>query len=220
VLGFRHIMPSVFSLEEGWVNDLASELHPAERALVVTAVASRRREFAAGRTCARRALHPFGMSDWPVLVGRAGSPIWPRGIVGSISHTSHYCGAVAAYASQIAAVGIDVEVAVPFDNELLQMVCTRDEILWCERHENVCHSLLFSAKESALKAFFALLGSAPALREMNLTLDLTTGRFSGSSACRRDSALEQLFTNAEGRFYKAGGYVFTAMWITSDHRPT
>jgi 4'-phosphopantetheinyl transferase EntD len=60
---------SVVAKPEMW----AEELHPNEAALISGAVAKRRREFAAGRSCARKALRILGFEGNAVLVGRIGS---------------------------------------------------------------------------------------------------------------------------------------------------
>jgi 4'-phosphopantetheinyl transferase EntD len=62
-----------------------SPLYPEEAVHVERAVEKRRRDFALGRACARRALAV--LDDRPptaILVGEERAPVWPEGIVGSI----------------------------------------------------------------------------------------------------------------------------------------
>ena len=55
-------------------------------------VDKRKREFAAGRLCARRLLAEFGITDFPVRVADDRQPLWPESLVGSITHTTGIAG--------------------------------------------------------------------------------------------------------------------------------
>ncbi|MGW4745369.1 hypothetical protein ACWEPR_11305, partial [Streptomyces sp. NPDC004290] len=59
--------------------------YPEEEALMARAVPGRRREFAAARVCAHRALAALGAAPGPLLRGRRGAPAWPARTVGSIT---------------------------------------------------------------------------------------------------------------------------------------
>ena len=74
-------------------------LEAPERAAVAGAVASRQREFAGGRTCARRALLRLGHAAQPIPVGACRAPVWPHGVVGSITHCSSFAAAAVARAA-------------------------------------------------------------------------------------------------------------------------
>ncbi len=67
---------------------------------------NRRAEFATARACARAALADLGV-DAAVPKRDGGSPAWPTGMAGSISHTRGYCVAVASGARHL--IGVDVE---------------------------------------------------------------------------------------------------------------
>src|SRR5438876_615194 len=73
-----------------------SWLFGEERALVAGASPVRRREFTAGRVCARDALQQLGGPRCAILRDPSRAPIWPEGFVGSISHAAGYCVAAAA----------------------------------------------------------------------------------------------------------------------------
>lgn len=68
-------------------------------------------EFSAGRDCARHALRALGCGDVAIPRRTDRRPEWPIGFVGSITHTIGFCGAVAASAASIAALGIDAELS-------------------------------------------------------------------------------------------------------------
>ncbi|MGW2711205.1 4'-phosphopantetheinyl transferase family protein [Streptomyces sp. NPDC001356] len=138
-----------------------SPLHPAEEALVVRAVAKRRREFAAVRGCARRAMEKLGVPPQPVLTGERGAPSWPDGLLGSMTHCDGYCAAALVRATDLASLGIDAEphgplpegvgpsVFLPAETERLDRLAARWPAVHWDR-------LLFSAKESVYKAWFPL----------------------------------------------------------------
>src|SRR6267378_346626 len=128
-------------------------LLPEEEAcLSPRAIAKRRREFTAGRVCARAALGRLGIRDFPLLAAADRSPVWPPGIVGSLSHCGDYCGVAVARRGEVAGVGLDVERARPLEGRLASIVCSPVEIrrlgalpdlpagLWA--------MIVFSAKES------------------------------------------------------------------------
>ena len=89
--------------------DLA--LWPDEAAAVARAIPKRRGEFAQGRSAARAAMGLLGHPPMAIPAGSDRAPIWPKGLVGSITHTNGLCAA--ALSQNAAALGIDAEQAVP-----------------------------------------------------------------------------------------------------------
>src|SRR5260370_38373827 len=87
----------------------AGALFPAEEAAVAGAAQKRRREFAAVRACARRALTSAGFEPGPVPRGSSGAPVWPPGVVGSMTHCDGYRACAIGRADAYAAIGIDAE---------------------------------------------------------------------------------------------------------------
>lgn len=69
-------------------------LLPEEMSVVRNAARKRRREFAAGRSAARRALGQMGVPCQPIPKGNFGEPIWPTGYGGSISHDGPFAAAI------------------------------------------------------------------------------------------------------------------------------
>ena len=119
---------------DGVVAMVASEamwegrLFPEEAACIERAVAKRRREFTAGRLCARAALARVGVPPAPLLPNSDRTPRWPEGIVGSISHCDGYCGVVVARRERFAGLGLDAEVAAPLDPALVPRICRPSEL--------------------------------------------------------------------------------------------
>src|ERR1700722_527647 len=62
-------------------------LHPAELAAVQGCEQKRTKDFCAGRLCARKALESFHIHGFPILTAPDRQPIWPRRLIGSITHT-------------------------------------------------------------------------------------------------------------------------------------
>lgn len=83
-------------------------LHPDEECFVARAVPGRRAEFAAGRYCAHRALALLGSQDYPIPVGNKGEPVWPEGVVGSITHDRGIAIAALSLVQNLSAIGIDL----------------------------------------------------------------------------------------------------------------
>lgn len=134
-------------------------LFPAEYAHVAAAVASRRREFAVVRSCARLALAELGLPPCPLLPGERGATRWPSGIVGSMTHCDGYCAAAVAPSAAVHAIGIDAEADAPLPGGVLEVVALpaeRERLDLLARTEpGVCWDrLLFSAKESVYKAWY------------------------------------------------------------------
>lgn len=179
----RRRIPAAWGL--GWgVTTAAADpdtLHPAEAALVDGARPQRRAEFATGRECARIALREIGVEspDHPILVDANGAPLWPAGVIGSITHTTGWTGAVAARRdpdSGLASIGLDAEVAAPLPPGVLDVVATsteRDALrLLDKRHPGIpWDTLLFAAKEATYKAWYPLAGTV--LHHEQVTVALT-----------------------------------------------
>jgi 4'-phosphopantetheinyl transferase EntD len=135
-------------------------LYPEEARYLQKAVRKRVEEFAAGRLCARLLLREFGIHDFPIEVGAHRQPLWPEALVGSITHTTGFCAAVAAPKNCLRSVGIDTEIAGSVKTELWRGICTPAETAWLHALPNseqlAAATLMFSAKEAFYKSQFPL----------------------------------------------------------------
>ena len=141
---------------------LVEQLADDERALVSSARSGRRGEFAAGRSCAHRALAAIGADVVAIARGEHRDPLWPRGVTGSISHAGGLAAAVATWtAPTIAGIGIDLEVAHGLAPELWTHVLTPGERARCDADDDPvgAATTVFTAKEAAFKALYPLLGA-------------------------------------------------------------
>lgn len=194
-----------------------AELFPCEAAWVAGVVEARRLQFSCGRACARAALASLGWPAEAIPVGGAGAPVWPAGIVGSISHCRDEAVAAVARSADLRAVGIDVETAEPFAPDDIERFCTdtdrsfRDgarlppSLPWA--------NLVFSAKEALLKAHYPehgtrLASDAVAVR---LTADPTgtSGAFRAVPLAR-DADDRAFCADAEGHWTVRNGHVYCA----------
>lgn len=155
------------------IDALVSDLFAEEAAYVAGSVPSRQREFAAARTLARRAMARLGFAPRPILRGAGRAPVWPPGLVGSLSHCRHL--AAVAVSAGLAGIGIDIECRNRVEPRLFRLVFTE-----AERGRvagEVEASALFSAKEAVFKAIHPLSGKRPEFHEVEIALDLPARRF-------------------------------------------
>jgi 4'-phosphopantetheinyl transferase EntD len=155
------ILPVVVACAEAFADAPDVALFPEEGALLVRAVEKRRREFATGRYCARTALGALGVPPAPILRGEAGAPLWPPGIVGSITHCAGYRAAAVARACDVLTIGIDAEPDQSLTDAVLELVSLPAERARLRdlgtAAPGICWDrLLFSAKETVYKAWFPL----------------------------------------------------------------
>lgn len=133
-----------------------------------SAVAKRRAEFLAGRYCARNALSALahqkaGHSNGPVGIGPQGSPLWPNGVKGSISHSRAWACALASTDPAIDGMGVDIENIVNNDTleQSLDLILVEEErpLLDLDNLDaRTAFTLLFSLKESFFKAAYPTVG--------------------------------------------------------------
>jgi len=190
------------------------ELYPAESACIERAVEKRRREFAGGRRCARQALAALGIEDFPLLPDGDRVPMWPEGLVGSISHASGYVAAAVTRRETFVGLGVDVERGEPLDRNLVAKICRPAEI---ERFEGLpspgngdWYKLAFSAKESVYKAYYPLARTFLGFQDVEISVDAQAGSF--TAALVRPDAPDVAGTREfRGRYAFGAEHVFTAV---------
>jgi len=137
-----------------------SVLTAAELQFIAHCAPKRIQDFAGGRACAHRALDELGLPGVSVLAGPRREPVWPAGIIGSITHTQGYAAAAVARQGELRSVGIDCEVMDSVDEDLWTRICTPAEVqrlAQLPRDERGRQAaLIFAAKEAFYKCQFPL----------------------------------------------------------------
>jgi 4'-phosphopantetheinyl transferase EntD len=137
-------------------------LMPAEAVSCEAFRPGRLAEFAAGRLCARRALADLGVVDFAVARNSDRTPRWPEAVVGSITHTVGFCGAVAAPRTAFAGLGVDAEIVARVTPDLWRHAFTSDEVarfatVTYEERQALA-AVAFSAKEAFYKCQYSVTG--------------------------------------------------------------
>lgn len=102
-------------------------LFPEEIHSLDNVVDRRRIEFATGRYCAKKAISLLGVTPIAIVIGDGREPVWPSGIVGSITHCSGYCAAVVAKSSQVLSSGIDAEENLPLPEGVWELIASNQQ---------------------------------------------------------------------------------------------
>jgi len=197
----------------------------AEAEQVRRAKPKRAGEFAAGRLCARRALEQVGHPGWDLLVNHDRTPIWPGGIVGSISHTTGFCGAVVGERHSFGAIGFDVEISSRVSSDLYGQFCTADELKLLSALPrsiaNLQATLLFSAKEAFYKCQYPVTGQWLDFQDIAVVFVAETSQ-KGSftiSPCRTLVLEESYLSPWRGRFAFSEAFVVAGIaLLTADRR--
>jgi 4'-phosphopantetheinyl transferase EntD len=222
----EELLPPGTAAVETREDRLDIELFAEEEASLGEAVEKRRIEFVTARACAREALARLGLPAAPIATGERGQPLWPEGVVGSITHCAGYRACALAHAHELAAVGIDAEpneplpagvlgvIARPEERSLLAELARGDSTVRWDR-------LLFSAKESVYKVWFPIARSWLGCEEAALRIDPLRGTFQarllapwpgvGSDAAFPPRVLD-------GRWLVREGLVLSAIALARDDR--
>jgi 4'-phosphopantetheinyl transferase EntD len=196
------------------IEDTLEFLYPEEFAQVEHAAPARQREFATGRRCARALLRELGCADAPLLRGEDRLPVWPEGVVGSISHTRALCAVGVARGDAVTAVSLDLEDDADLERDLWLEICTADELDWLDGQPVAdcgrLARLFFSAKECVHKLQYPAARVDLEFHDVEVEIDLPRGRFSARIS-RPLGSLAPKGAHLNGRIVRCGGQLLTAM---------
>jgi len=156
---FNRLLGSHIETAEVDPHLVGSGLLKAEQEAIAGAAKTRIEQYTAGRVCSRIALGRLGVAaTTPIIRGEDRAPVWPAGMVGSISHTDSWCAAAVARAEVVRSIGIDLELATPLKESLWRRVCTPKERDWLHQLPSVglTGKILFSAKEAVYKCQYPI----------------------------------------------------------------
>lgn len=210
------LLPTAAVAVEALVDDPDATLFPEEEQQVAKAVEKRRREFTTARVCARRALAALGYPPAPILAGPKREPLWPAGVVGSITHCAGYRAAAVARREQVPTIGIDAEPHGALPAGVLDQVALPDEraslaVLLTRHPETHWDRLLFSAKESVYKAWFPLAGRWLGFDDAAITFDPAAGTFAVRLLVTGPDLPAGRLVGFDGRWLVANGLALTAV---------
>jgi len=197
-------------------------LLPEEAAACETFRAKRLEEFTAGRLCARGALGEFGFSGYAVGRSPGGTPRWPDGIVGSITHTIGFCGAIAGSCERFAGLGIDAEIVSRVTPDVWSHALTREDIAPLSRSTSMererSAAIIFSAKEAFYKCQFCVTGAWLDYSDVSVEV-LPQAPGAGTFLVRSTTAAARRVIGdfvACGRYLIADALVFTGVDLSPD----
>lgn len=195
--------------------DLQAELYGEEESAVGRAVETRRREFTTARACARLALRRLGIGPVAIPTGERGEPVWPAGVVGSITHCRGYRACAVAMADDVLAVGVDAEVHEPLPAGVLEQVAFGSErAMTTDRAAGVhLDRLLFSAKEAVYKVWFPLTRRWLGFEDAELSIDAQAGSFRARLLVPAPVVAGAPLTEMRGRWCVEDGLVATAVVV-------
>lgn len=212
----KKILPDVVAGIEAFDDPPDAVLFPEEEAVISRAVEKRRREFRTVRHCARLALGELGIPPVAVLPGERREPLWPPGIVGSMTHCAGYRAAAVARERDLLSLGIDAEPHEPLPGGVLDAIALDEEktmladlaTVW-----PVCcwDRLLFCAKETVYKAWFPLTHRWLGFQDAAIRIDPAEHTFSARLLVTGSTVSGDPLTRFNGRWMIDNGLVLTAI---------
>jgi 4'-phosphopantetheinyl transferase EntD len=160
---------------------MGAPLFPVEILAMVGVHPRRQMTFRSGRACARAALRKLGVPTLAIQIGASGAPIWPEGVVGSISHTDELAAAIVARQPRVRGLGLDLEADDPLDDAMMvQLVCRPEELASGDPSHpaNLRRGkFLFTIKQAVYKLYEPLTGTFLDFHDVHVTLDENSGTF-------------------------------------------
>ena len=193
------------------VGDLTKCLGPAERPGIKNAVEQRQREYATGRWLARKGFARLGIEGFELLAGAYREPLWPAGIVGSITHSRQNALVAVARRSDYCSVGVDMEQKGRIEPELVAKLLTARER---QVYREMDPTLLFSAKESIHKLMFPMFRRYLDFLAVEIELDMKGRRF--WPRFERHPDISAGLSGLHGRFLAHQGHWLTFAALTKD----
>ena len=156
----------------------------------------------------------------PILPGVGGTPTWPAGVQGSMTHCAGYAAAAVGPMPPISAIGIDAEPDAPLPDGVLDLVSTpaeRDRLAMTQHEPDSPNwdRLLFSAKEAVYKAWFPLVGEWLDHQEAEIFFDPLDQTF--AVVLSRDGLIVdgRQIRRLNGRWARQRGILVTAVVLGS-----
>lgn len=216
------LLPRDVKAVEAVGDDPLAKLLPEEEAALGRVGEGRRLEFTTARSCARRALVELGLPPTPILPGLRREPLWPNGVVGSITHCRGYRAAAVARREDFLSIGIDAEVHEELPAGVLKRIALKEESAWLRvlSGADVCWDrVLFSAKESIYKAWYPITGRWLGFEDALVQVDPERETFRARLLTTRPMVDRHRIEGFEGRFRIENGFVLTFVGVAAQRAP-
>jgi 4'-phosphopantetheinyl transferase EntD len=200
----------------------AAPLSPDEAAAVARAVPARREEFAQGRACAKAALSQLGAPAVSIPQAADRTPIWPKGVLGSITHCAAFCAAAVARIGDVTSLGFDAEVAAAVSDDLRPIIARPDETeayRGLGRPDVDWHAVAFSAKEALYKSYFVHTGAFLDFHDVRVKFEAhgVGGGDFRAQLLNPSKPRADLVEATLGRWLQVNGLIFCAAFTAPDH---
>jgi 4'-phosphopantetheinyl transferase EntD len=216
-----HLFPPPVVCRVATFSSMLRELGPEEQRCIPRAGDKRRQEFRAGRHAAHSALRALGHAPPEIVAAKNGAPIWPSGVVGSISHSGKLGDgwAVAAVAprTHAAGLGVDLEAAAPLKDGLERRILTAPEAARLDQtvlSVALWGKVAFACKEATYKAQYPVTGTFLEFHDLELDLVIEPALIHGEE---RRGAFRALFQRSAGSFRQSdalfGRFVLSCEWV-------
>jgi len=189
------------------------ELYSKEKEHTSRMATKRLNDFRASRFCARRCLSQLGIEPFALLSRSNRAPIWPDGIIGSISHTTNLCAAAVIEKNGVTGIGIDVETTKPINMDILDMICSNNEIKRLKKQGDplILGKVVFSIKESIFKCFNPRFDHWLDFKDVNLELSMKDKRYHMNFREKVEPELKNCTIN--GHWFLGQKFILSSCWI-------
>ncbi len=182
------------------------DLYPEEWEYIRGAAPRRRAEFGTARICARQALAAMGIPPLALVPRDDRAPVWPPGVVGSITHTNGYCAVVVDRSPPLRSIGLDAEELRVLEPGVSTSILTPREQSWLSAQPRSSQGdltlLFFSAKEAFYKCQYPITGTFLEFPDVEIEIALGLGSF---EARVQKAPWPAAVARLEGRFaYESG----------------
>lgn len=142
------------------VQNYSCNLYEEERNLITKATLKRRNEFSTGRYGIKRLLKFYGINYFPIKCDQKGMPIFPSGIIGSISHSDKKCLVAMSTSKEYKSIGVDIEEYSKLDLSLCRYFLHKSEVEFVNSqiaaYQRIMAAVFFSVKESFYKMQYSI----------------------------------------------------------------
>jgi 4'-phosphopantetheinyl transferase EntD len=212
------LLPGSVAHAESFDDPPDAPLFEQERAAIERAVPKRQAEYRTARHCARRALGELGLPPAPILSGPKREPLWPTGVVGSLTHCAGYRAAAVAHWDRVRSVGIDAEPHAVLPDGVLEQVASESERADLRTLDGslggTVHAdrVLFCAKEAIYKAWYPLARRWLGFEEADVRIE-PDGAFRARLLVAGPVVDGAELTRLRGRWLVADGLIIAAVTL-------